>query len=135
MSYWTHVNCIVRVDDVFGYRFDDGTLRDLFKTCTYDSSEKEFAECNVPCGSEGSLQVSIWINPSEYGVDRYTVSIFGDLRDYEETRQQESVEWLNHMIKDKELMIRDGVMTVNEKAYRYEWTTNEFVLIKEEKTR
>ena len=135
MSYWTHVNCIMRVDEVFGYRFDDGRLRDLFKTCTYNSSEKEFAECNVPCGSEGSLQVSIWINPSEYGVDRYTVSIFGDLRDYEESRHQEIVEWLNHMIQDKELMIRDGVMTVNEKAYRYEWTTNEFVLIKEEKTK
>ncbi len=135
MSYWTHVNCIMRVDEVYGYTPDGAILRDLFKTCTYDSSEKEFAECNVPCGSEGSLQVSIWISPSEYGVDRYTVSIFGDLRDYEETRHQEIVEWLNHMIQDKELMIRDGVMTVNEKAYRYEWITNEFVLIKEEETK
>ena len=134
MSYWTHVNCIIRVDEVYGYKADAGMLRDLFKTCIYDSSEKEFAECNVPCGSEGSLQVSIWTNPSEYGVDRYTVSIFGDLRDYEETRHQEIVEWLNHMIQDKELMIRDGVLTINGKTYRYEYQTNIFELVYKEIT-
>jgi hypothetical protein len=38
----------------------------------------------MPFGSEGSLQRTVWVNPCRSHAARYTVTVFGDLRDYED---------------------------------------------------
>lgn len=46
----------------------------------YDANGDAF----LPCGSEGSLERSVWVNPDPSSVPSYAVSVFGDLRDYED---------------------------------------------------
>lgn len=91
MSVWTHVAGIIRVDDI---DWDDGCYtapnwdeivgKELFYQSDstlwdeYDNNPDAF----MPTGSEGSLHKSIWVNPKKSSVTKYSVSIFGDLRDY-----------------------------------------------------
>ena len=60
-------------------------------------------------GSEGSLRKSIWINPNGDCSARYTISIFGDLRDHHST--SDIIEWFKE--KCKLLWVRNAVITVN----------------------
>lgn len=96
MSNWTHVAGIVRVDcfrflggidfaGVFGREvkaFDD---REAWVEA--DAHPERF----LPMGSEGSLKMSVWENPDPCHLDAYTVSVFGDLRDYDDPKAV--VEW------------------------------------------
>ena len=124
MSYWTHVNSSIRIDNPYfvedkEFKNTDELIRNLFKTVDFNGTKKQWEECNVPCGSEGSLQASIWINKNKNHCGRYAVNLFGDLRDFEELQHKDIVDWINNLIIDNSLSIRDGVMTINEKVYRY----------------
>ncbi len=79
MSIWTHVNAAIRFDGIPGVA--PQTRPDLGNTYHYDDDESVFSECNVPCGSEGSLQYRL----VEYdtGLPWLAAHIWGDLRDYE----------------------------------------------------
>lgn len=91
MSNWTHVAGIIRIDD---FRFGDFTEPDWDKIFGkelryedgYDKWEEaeDYPEHFMPLGSEGSLSKSIWVNPDKSCATAYTVSIFGDLRDYDD---------------------------------------------------
>lgn len=125
MSIWTHVAAIVRINDlrlndddvldfekIFGkqLRFDDyGEIWDY----AYDHPD-EF----LPLGSEGSLTMSVWINPDKSFVAAYTVSIFGDLRDYDNPNK--IVEWFKEKCLNDEFSCRDAAIvahTDNGKPY------------------
>ena len=95
MSNWLHVAAIVRIDS-FGDLFEDesecltkemDSIKNVFgRQLLFDDHNaweeyREHPERFLPMGSEGSLQMSLWINPKDNYCDRYTVSIFGDLRD------------------------------------------------------
>lgn len=92
MSNWTHVAGIVRIDT-----FDTANpetekqIREVFgKAVDWDSPEELWEEYHahpeafLPCGSEGSLDMTVWINPDRSCLPRATVSIFGDLRDHDD---------------------------------------------------
>ena len=96
MSIWTHVASIIRIDS---FRLLDDSLskstKELFldifgKECHWESPEEIWIDAEnhpenyLPMGSEGSLKMSIWKNPSRSSMAAYTVSIFGDLRDYDD---------------------------------------------------
>lgn len=99
MSNWTHVAGVVRVDAI---RELDGMsadkIRDILgkevhfdsKTAVWDDYYKHPEEY-LPCGSEGSLHMSIWENPNTSQIPAYVVSIFGDLRDHDSA--MEIVKW------------------------------------------
>ena len=99
MSNWTHVAGVVRVDAIRGL---DGMsadkIRDILgkevhfdsETAVWDDYDKHPEEY-LPCGSEGSLHMSIWENPNTSQIPAYTVSIFGDLRDHDSA--MEIVKW------------------------------------------
>lgn len=116
MSYWTHVNGAIRVDST---PLTNDEVKNLFKTCTFWGTTEEREACNVPRGSEGSLQVSVWVNPVKRDNRRFVITIFGDLRGFEESQHHEIIEWINAIITDNEMSVRDGVLTLNEKTYRY----------------
>lgn len=121
MSQWTHVNAIFRLNSIG--RIDDEELIKIFgKSIGYwDMSKIEYdenwevidKEKYLPMGSEGSLEMSIWHNPETSCIASTTVSIFGDLRDYESFDEIE--EWFNRCC-DK-VALRQAVCQVNVEGY------------------
>lgn len=117
MSDWTHVAAVVRIDDFrFGGSADDAYFDKLFgRQCLWTSDHDiwEYAAQNpeefLPMGSEGSLQKTVWINPEEHHLDAYTVTIFGDLRDYDDAIS--IVKWFKS-ICDK-IVVRQATITVD----------------------
>lgn len=101
MSQWTHVNASFRLDS-FG-RIEDAEIINVFgKAVDFDHmDELEYDEnwevknkdTYLPMGSEGTLEMSIWHNPHESCMASTTVSIFGDLRDYDSFEEIEK--WFN----------------------------------------
>lgn len=116
MSVWTHVAGVIRVDDI---RLDDylpNFDKMVGKECLFESSENIWLDMEnnpndyMPCGSEGTLQKSVWINPKKSDMAAYTISVFGDLRDYEEP--QPIIDWFIKVC-DKLGYIRQAVITVD----------------------
>jgi hypothetical protein len=116
MSNWTHVAGIIRVDRI---RVDDDVEELDFdeilgKEClSYSSREvwddsRKHPDKYLPMGSEGSLQKTVWENPDRGRVNSYTVSIFGDLRDHDNT--SEIIDWF--IEKCNLLWVRSAVITV-----------------------
>ena len=122
MSIWTHVAGVIRIDD---FRMDDRTNAQIKRDLTnligkelsfYDSDRKwndqeRHPEKYLPCGSEGSLKASIWINPKKSSLAAYPVTIFGDLRDYDSAN--EIILWFNKKINEirEHYMVRQATIT------------------------
>lgn len=84
MSQWTHVCGCIRVDWIESLSGSPvKMLREHFgQTCNYDSPDEDWNACNVPCGSEGSLQYTIQRTGGENSLAWGLVYLWGDLRDY-----------------------------------------------------
>ena len=104
MSIWTHVNASIRFDGIPAL---GTTIANLGHTCQFDSSEKIWGECNVPCGSEGSLQYRLWKTGD--GLVWYNAMIWGDLRDYDDIQQ--ILDYLNKIIQGH--IIRCGITAIH----------------------
>lgn len=108
MSIWTHVNGSVRVNNHVDVN--------MFKTFTYYSSYEDKKDCNVPSGKEESLQVQVY-NYSDNGDTRSTINFFGDLRGFDD--HQEIIDWIIGIIKELELSVCDGIVSIDGKVYVY----------------
>lgn len=115
MSMWTHVNGSIRIDGL-PQMSDKYTVQAVKKflgnTCKFDSSDKEWSECNVPCGSEGSIQYNVF----EYGTEFpwIIVNIWGDLRDYDNVEAIK--EWFSKILLPEKagvFPIRDAILQVS----------------------
>lgn len=132
MSNWTHVAGIIRIDFIRLEEFSKeeylNALHDIFgKEVTFESSSElwneayEHPERFLPLGSEGSLEIDVWVNPNKSSITALTVSIFGDLRDHDSP--DEIVEWFKDKCENSDLMIRNAVITVrNEYNGTRTWT-------------
>lgn len=104
MSQWTHVAAVFRVDS-FRSLCEQVDFHDIMgRECTFEElylgdSEEQRALCIeyadhperfLPGGSEGTLEMSVWENPDSHCVAAYTVSVFGDLRDFGE-KERDSI--------------------------------------------
>lgn len=114
MSNWTHVAGIIRID---GYMEDDEFDKLFGKEVHFDAPKEvwrdawEHPEKYLPKGSEGSLYKTVWENPNKNHLARYTVSIFGDLRDHEDP--QEIVDWFEKICQKLGcFMVRNATITV-----------------------
>lgn len=140
MSVWTHVAAVFRIDgfrndkfvnDAGHVNWDRVTGKVIYDGdwCTEDTYEMERMRKDwesyrkhpqrfVPTGSEGSLQRLVWVNPKTYCADTYTVTVFGDLRDYED---YEAIhEWFNEVCK--KCHIRQAVCHCDVSGTTYTWT-------------
>lgn len=127
MSNWTHVAAIFRIDH---FRIDGNEMdftqffgRELnafdgrYVWLESDKHPNKF----LPCGSEGSLKMSVWTNPNPCAMAAYTVSIFGDLRDHDDV--DEIIDWFEEKCKalkeNKNVpwSIRQAVITVENEQY------------------
>lgn len=127
MSNWTHVAAIFRIDDfrIDGHQKDFAQVFGRELTGWHDHSvwleADEHPERFLPYGSEGSLTMHVWTNPNPCCMAAYTVSIFGDLRDHDDT--DEIISWFEEKCKelaeDKTVpfSIRQAVITVENEWY------------------
>ena len=111
MSIWTHVAAIIRIDSIKGFGIGPQSKEELEKVlgpvAEFDGTDEEWNACTLPCGSEGSLQYVIWENEDDHCISAFTVSVFGDLRNYDET---ESIEkWFNGFCGKFSGLIRQAV--------------------------
>jgi hypothetical protein len=74
---------INRIKDVFGNTCEYGERVDL---------------CDVPYGSEGSVQYKVELTGTPSSLARVVVTVWGDLRDYDDA--EEIVEWLKGTVKE-----------------------------------
>ena len=132
MSMWTHVAAVARIDSfvenddfspVFGRECLAGDSREVW------NEAQEHPERFLPMGSEGTLQMSVWINPQRNCLARYVVTVFGDLRDYQDGMGV--IEWFKEKLKP--LWVRQATITVDigtSKALN--WTYDPFETDQEE---
>ena len=125
MSNWTHVAAVARIDNIVGLVPELNFEKHFGKVLEYEDSldkwreQEEHPERYLPMGSEGPLKMMVWTSPDPSDMARYTVSIFGDLRDHDSP--QEIVDWFKDKIKD--LWIRQATITVeNECNGTVNWT-------------
>lgn len=130
MSTWTHVAATVRIDD---FRFsDDQDIPDwdkIFgKECRYNAPRDVWEDCYehpekyLPCGSEGSLRKTAWVNPDSHNVAAYTVTIFGDLRDYDSP--ETIIEWFKKIVNSDAIDVRQACITVTNCYKSMVWGCN-----------
>ena len=105
MSEWTHVNASVRIDSMRLIM----DKPDFGVGVQYEDDESAWEKCNIPCGSEGSLYINLWEDPSESSLSAYTANIFGDLRDYD--NDQEIIDYFNRIVDGK--IIRNGFFSID----------------------
>lgn len=123
MSVWTHVAGIIRVDSMRAFYDDIEEDKAEFRIlneaigreCDYESDSAVWADLDkhqnlyMPCGSEGTLKKSIWVNPDPSYMSAYTISVFGDLRDFDNV--EEVAEWfINACKKIESLKCDDAAM-------------------------
>jgi hypothetical protein len=107
MSQWTHVAGLIRIDAI---EFLDGNIRERLKSAfgncvEYEDDQETWDICNVPCGSEGSVQYKIQKTAtSDSQMSWGVVYIWGDLRDYQDA---ESIyNWIKQSIENWQLNVR-----------------------------
>ena len=120
MSIWTHVAAIIRIDNLGINPPDIGTKaswetfsEEKWREVLSLSDDECDAECykiksTRPCGSEGSLDASLWVNPNKGRMPNYMVTIWGDLRDYKDF--DEIIEYLSSITAGRS--IRQGIATI-----------------------
>lgn len=113
MSTWTHAAGVIRVDS---FRFKDQPKPDWNELIGRPSlwgsiGETEryleaHPEQRMPSGSEGSLNYTVWENPDISHIPAYVVSVFGDLRDYDDPAAV--IEWFKKVCS--RLWVRNAVI-------------------------
>ena len=113
MSQWTHVNGCIRIDGIPNIEdnVDIKSIREILGiTCRYNSPDKRWKECNVPCGSEGSIQYKII--PAGDGLVLWTVAIWGDLRDFGSKDVKKIRNWFKKITEESGLSIRSAILEI-----------------------
>ena len=108
MSVWTHVAGVIRVDCIRSIceqpDFNKIFVRELW-------NENTFGACNMPMGSEGSLDFRVIENPDKDSIAAYTVVIFGDLRGFGAEDIHIIEDWWDKVLKQFG-MIRQAILQI-----------------------
>lgn len=106
MSVWTHIAGVIRVDCIRCISKPD--FNKIFVRCLWDENNKD---CNMPMGSEGSLDFRVIENPDKDSLAAYTVVVFGDLRDFGVANIPEIEDWWNKVLEQCG-MIRQAILQI-----------------------
>ena len=116
MSQWTHVCGCIRYDALRMCILPGQSINDLKallgNTVSFEDSEDKWEACNVPRGSEGSIQFSFWENPHRPSLAAYTVAIFGDLRDFGNDNVQQIKDWFERVTHNDLLIVRNAILEI-----------------------
>ena len=145
MSQWTHVNGVIRIDairlpgmpnpmnkpeDVLGHMTPDHLPMNVSKT-ELERHRQDWNRCNIPAGSEGSIQWQLYDNPMKEAMAAYTVMFWGDLRDFGQEDTPKIVEYFKR-VTTKAGAIRNGVFQIEVEFgnfYTWSYRNDEWVLI------
>lgn len=131
MSQWLQVAAIARIDSL---RFNPVSIEEATekfetvfgKECSWDSRNFDDAfehpESYLPMGSEGSLAMSVWVNPDTHCLDSYTVSIFGSLRDRDEEDAKQIIEWFKNKVSS--IATRNAIIDIDSGNSHRIWVYN-----------
>ena len=109
MSQWTHINASIRFDGIQGTELLP-TEKELGKICRWgDKDDSHWENPDLPCGSEGSLEYKIILNPDQNSLAAMVVVFYGDLRDYDDV--DEIIDYFNKIVKNKS--IRSGILEID----------------------
>ncbi len=116
MSQWTHICGCIRYNALRIANMPYNTLSEIKglvgNSVSFEDSVEKWDACNVPCGSEGSIQFVFWANPSLNDLAAYTVAIFGDLRDFGVEDVPKIKEWWERVTTGKDVMVRNAILEV-----------------------
>lgn len=116
MSQWTHVCGCIRYDALRIAGMPYNTIEEIKKLIgnpvSFEDSEKKWNECNVPMGSEGSIQFVFWANPLLNALAAFTVGIFGDLRDFGKEDVPKIEEWFKKVTTSEGVMVRNAIIEI-----------------------
>ncbi len=122
MSTWTHICGCIRFDGVVAL----GTpAPNLGRTCSFDDDSDTWDNCDVPCGSEGSIEHHLRTCTEDSKMARWSAMFYGDLRDYDD--HDEILEYFKRITEGR--MIRQGVFTIDTsgmepRTYEYDSAEN-----------
>ena len=102
MSQWTHVSASIRFDGIMGIGLP--TELDLGVICTFE----DWNETDMPCGSEGGIEYTVIKNKDENSMAAMVVVFYGDLRDYEDSK--EILSYFEKITNGR--MIRSGILEI-----------------------
>lgn len=106
MSVWTHVAGVIRVDAI--RQISEQDFSKIFIKSLWGEHNPN---CNMPSGSEGSLDFRVIENPDKDSIDAYTVVIFGDLRDFGAADIYVIEDWWNEVLNQCGI-IRQAVLQI-----------------------
>lgn len=112
MSQWTHLAGLIRLD-AFGATLvrlpfeeiskmvKEAAVKALGNTCDYEDNSEAWEACNVPQGSEGSLQYKIFSNSNKDtpSLSWGYVAIWGDLRDFGTKDYPSVLDWFQKSLE------------------------------------
>lgn len=113
MSQWTHVTATIRVD-AFNRDLTIEKLESIIgKPQGHGKPYLEEWEDDkvLPCGSEGSLEYTLYEDPDESNMAAYVITVFGDLRDYEDS--DEIISWFESIVSEFDIRTRQAVLTID----------------------
>lgn len=120
MSQWTHVSGMIRFDTmqvmlgISNEQLIQRVKARMGNTVDFADSEEKWNKCNVPKGSEGSIQYEVFLTNEENHLARVAVAIWGDLRDFEDVDAVEA--WVKKVgvngIERDMLGVRSGIVYV-----------------------
>ena len=119
MSQWLQVAAVARIDDFRPNQVsvEEATAKfeKIFgKECSWDSGNFDDAfehpDKYLPMGSEGSLTMSVWVEPDISCLASYTVSIFGSLRDCNSEDADRIIEWFKSKVSS--VLARNAVIDI-----------------------
>lgn len=117
MSQWTHVNGSIRFDAlrIEGMPFNTvAKIKELLgNTALFEDSKEVWDKCNVPFGSEESIQFNIWDNPNKSSMAAFVVSMFGDLRNFGMEDVPKIKEWFKRVTETEHVMIRSAILEID----------------------
>lgn len=106
MSVWTHVAGVIRVDCL--RCIGEPEFNKIFIKSLWGEHN---SDCNMPSGSEGSLDFRVIENPDKDAIAAYTVVIFGDLRDFGVDDIHKIEDWWDNVLEECG-MIRQAILQI-----------------------
>jgi hypothetical protein len=113
MSQWTHVCGAIRIDglEFLGKNIAVELSNNFGNTVSFDDPEEDWDFCNVPCGSEGSIQYDIQHTGDDNSISWGVVYIWGDLRDY--CNNEAIYQWIRKACESKSYFIRSCCVKID----------------------
>ena len=111
MSQWTHCTATFRID-AFEHDLTPEKIEEIIgEPRGHDRPWADYVDSVklLPYGSEGSLEYTIYESPDESLMAAYVITVFGDLRDYDDDKAL--VAWFEDVCSH--FVIRQAMITID----------------------